>query len=482
MATTVSSVTTAPPLQGTITSNGVGSGIDVHGIVQKLVTAEGTPQSTRLDAAEADVQAKLSALGSLRSALSGFQDSLAKVKDLATFEGRTVVLSSEDFFSATASSSAVPASYSIEVEQLAQAQKLQSTSFASTSTAVGTGTLTITSGGQTFDVVIDSTNNTVAGIAAAINSSDAADKVVATVINGANGTATLTLTARTTGTANALTLTQTGGDGGLAVLQYPKSGGSGLTQIIQPLDAKAKIDGVEVTSATNSIVGAIDGVQINLKQANDPGATSNVTVQYDQPGAHALVDSLVKNYNVVVDAVNSVASYDASTQKAGPLFGDLGVNNLVDQLRRALGSPVAGVDSSVNMLTKIGITFDLDGHLSVDETKLDAALAANFKDVGKLFADSEVGIGVGLGSLLDPYLKSGGVFDGRNDSLKASISNIDDQRQQLNDRLDALQARYLTQFNALDTLLAQMQSTSSFLTQQLANLPGFTFSDGKKSS
>ncbi len=170
------------------------------------------------------------------------------------------------------------------------------------------------------------------------------------MINGANGTATLTLAARATGTANALTLSQTGGDGGLAAIQYPKSGGSGLTQIIEPLDARAKIDGVEVTSATNTITGAIDGVQIDLQKANDPGDTSTVTVQYDQPGARKLIDSLVKSYNGVVDAVKSVASYDASAQKAGPLFGDLGVSNLVDQLRRVLGSPVAGVDSSVNML------------------------------------------------------------------------------------------------------------------------------------
>ncbi len=238
---------------------------------------------------------------------------------------------------------------------------------------------------------------------------------------------------------------------------------------------------MEVTSATNTITGAIDGVQIDLHKANDPGDTSTVTVQYDQPGARTLIDSLVKSYNGVVDAVKSVASYDASAQKAGPLFGDLGVNNLVDQLRRVLGSPVSGVDSSVNMLAKIGVTFDLDGHLSVDGAKLDAALTANFKDVGTLFADKNVGVGARLDSMLDPYLESGGVFDGRNDSLKASISDIGDQRQQLSNRLDALQARYLKQFNALDTLLAQMQSTSNFLTQQLSNLPGFTFSDGKKS-
>ena len=393
MATTVTSAATAPPLQGTVTSNGTGSGLDVQGIVQKLVAAEGAPQSTRLDAAEAAAQAKVSALGSLRSALSSFQDSLAKVKDLTTFQGRKVVLSSEEFLSATASSTAVPATYSVEVEQLAQAQKLQSTSFASSSAVVGTGTLTITSGGKTFNVVIDSTNNTVAKIAAAINSSDAGTKVVATVINGANGTATLTLTARTTGTANALTVSQTGGDGGLAAIQYPKSGGSGLTQISRAARRESEDRRHGSDERDEHDHWSDDGVQIDLHKPNDLGDTSTVTVQYDQPGARTLIDSLVKSYNGVVDAVKSVASYDASAQKAGPLFGDLGVSNLVDQLRRVLGSPVTGVDSSVNMLTKIGVTFDLDGHLSVDGTKLDAALTANFKDVGTLFADKNVGVG-----------------------------------------------------------------------------------------
>jgi flagellar hook-associated protein 2 len=134
------------------------------------------------------------------------------------------------------------------------------------------------------------------------------------------------------------------------------------------------------------------------------------------------------------------------------------------------------------MLAKIGVTIGLDGHISADGTKLDAAFTASFNDVGKLFADKDNGIGTQLGKLLDPYLSSGGVFDGRSDSLKSSIKDIDDQRTELNQRLTALQDRYTQQFNALDSLLSQLQSTSSFLTQQFANLPGSSTSDTKKSS
>jgi flagellar hook-associated protein 2 len=301
------------------------------------------------------------------------------------------------------------------------------------------------------------------------------------VITGAGGTATLTLTARTTGVVNALKVTQSGGDGGLAALEYPPSGPTGLTEITKALDAGAKIEGVEVTSATNTISGAIDGVDINLLKANTVGDTSTLTVQYDQTSARSLIDAFVKAYNGVVDAVQSVASYSADTKQSGPLFGDSGVTNIADQLRRVLGSVVPGLDSSLNMLAKIGITTDLDGHVSVDSTKLGVAFSTSFDDIGKLFAAPNVGIAANLGKLLDSYLASGGVFDGRNASLKASIADIDDQRTQLNTRLSALQDRYLQQFNALDTLLAQLQSTSSFLTQQFANLPGSTFADNKKS-
>jgi flagellar hook-associated protein 2 len=180
--------------------------------------------------------------------------------------------------------------------------------------------------------------------------------------------------------------------------------------------------------------------------------------------------------------VQSVASYNVDTKQGGPLFGDGGVTNIVDQLRRVLGSAIPGLDSSVNMLAKIGVTASLDGHLSTDSTKLDAAFATDFDAVGKLFAAPSSGLANRLDSLLDSYLSSGGVFDGRNASLKASIQDIDDQRDRLNSRLSGLQTRLLAQYNALDTLLAQMQSTSSFLTQQLANLPGATFTDGSKKS
>ena len=456
---------------GTIASSGVGSGLDVAGLVQKLVTAEGAPKSARLDQQEANVQGKLSALGTLKAALAKFQDTVTALKSLDKFQGRQTTLSTQDFLTATTDSTAVPGTYDVEVQQLASAQKLQSGTFASSAAVVGTGTLQITAGGSIYQIDIGDTNNTLAGIAKAINSSAAGSKVMATVISGATE-ARLTITARDTGLANAMTITQSGGDGGLVNLEYPPSG-TGMTPLNPALDARVLVDGVLATSATNSISGAITGVTLNVQETNEQDQTTTVTVDYNRTATRKSVGDFVTAYNAVVDAIKSVASYNASTKQGGPLFGDTGVLNIGDQLRRVLSSNVPGVNQATDMLAEIGISAGLDGKLSVNSAQLDAAFNTNFDGVGQLFTADKAGVAVKLGDLLTQYVGANGLFDKRTETLNASIKDITDQRAALTDRLTALQARYTTQFNALDTLLAKLQSTSSYLTQQLGNLPGF---------
>lgn len=455
---------------GSIVTSGVGSGLDVAGLVQKLVEAEGAPKTARLNQKEAKTQAKLSALGTLRAALAKFQDTVSTLKSIDKFQGRQVSLSSQDFLAATSDSTAVPGSYDVEVQQLASAQKLQSGPYATTATVVGTGNLRIVTGGQTFDITIDDTNKTLAGIANAINASAAGAKVVATVITGASE-ARLTITARNSGAANAMTITQSGGDGGLAGLTYPPAGST--TQMKGALDARVLVDGVLATSATNAISGAIAGVTLNVEAGNASGETTTVTVDYDRTAARKAVGEFVNSYNSIVDAIKSVASFDVKTKQGGPLFGDAGVSNIVDQLRREITSVVPGLGASTDMLAKIGISGDFGGKLALNSTQLDAAFDGNFDAIGQLFATDKVGVAVKIGGLLDQYLGTSGLFDDRTDSLNASIKDIGDQRTALTDRLTALQARYTKQFNALDTLLAKLQSTSNYLTQQLGNLPGF---------
>ena len=459
---------------GSIVSSGIGSGLDTASIVKSLVEAEGTPKTARLDAEEAKVQAKMSALGTLRSSLATFRDTLTTLKSLDKFQGRQVTLSEPDFIAATATPAAVPGSYQIEVEQLAAAHKLQSApgAFASATMPVGLGALHIATGGQNFEVVIDSTNNTLAGIAAAINSSAAAAKVQATILT-APGEARLTISARTVGAANAITITQTGGNGGLAGLVYPPSGG-GLTQVKAALDSRAVIDGLTVTSSTNTLTGAIAGVDVTLNEVNEADETTQITIGYDRTAARQTIDKLVKSYNDVVDAIKSIAGYNTETKQGGPLFGDAGMRNLVGQLRRELTANVSGLSGPFDMLAEIGISADLSGKLSVDSADLDAAFNANFDAVGALFATDSVGVAVKLDALLAPYLDSDGVLDARTSGLKTSIADIAERREALTERLAALQKRYTREFNALDTLMSQLQGTSNFLNQQLSRLPGWT--------
>lgn len=455
---------------GTIITSGVGSGLDVAGLVTKLVEAEGAPKTLQLDREEAKVQAKLSALGSLRSALAGFRDTLSVLKDASRFQGRQVTLSTPDFFTASAGPTAVPGTYEVEVDQLASAHRLQSGDYASATAVVGTGTLHIATAGATFDVEIGAEDNTLSGIAAAINGSAAGEKVQATVITG-TGAARLTITARNTGASNALTITQSGGDGGLAALVYPPAG-SGLSELAGALDARAYIDGVLVTSATNTITGAIAGVDLTLAAVNADGETTAVAVGYDRTAARATVDNFVKSYNALVDTLKKLTGYNVETRQGGPLFGDGGVRNIVDQIRRELSSSVTGAAETLDTLAEIGITAQLDGTLAVDAGDLDAAFAADFDAIGELFARADTGLAVKLDALLEPYLASQGVFDSRAESLKSSIELINERRERLNTRLLALRERYTKQFNALDGLLAQLQGTSNFLAQQLGNLPG----------
>lgn len=457
---------------GTILSSGVGSGLDVAGLVSQLVAAEGRPESLRLDREEAKLQGKLSALGSLSSALDALDSALSALKKPDTFEGRKVTLSGTDFVSAFATTSAAPGSYAVEVQTLAAAHRLVSAPVADSGTVIGTGTLTLGIGGASFAVEIDGTNNTLAGIRDAINASVNNTGVAAAIVTGVNG-AQLILTGTETGASRQIVVTSSGGDGGLATLTYdPGNAIANLTELQAAADASVLIEGILVTSPTNTIDTAVEGLEISLLAVNEPGATTTVTVGYDRAPAKAAVQKLVDAYNDLIDMVTTATRYDPETRTAGPLLGDAGLRNILFQLRRELSAAGASLPGSFAVLSDLGIEVELDGKLSLDSTKLDAALDSSLNGVVDFFADPDAGLAVRLDALLEPYLQTGGVLDGRRDGLNASIDLIKDRREALQERLAAVEQRLFRQFNALDTLLAQLQSTSGFLQQQLDNLPG----------
>jgi flagellar hook-associated protein 2 len=457
---------------GSLISSGIGSGLDIAGLVRRLVEVEGAPQTARLNLREAEAQAKLSALATIRSALSEFRSALDAISDIDAFRGRTATVSGAEHVKLCATQGAVPAAYELEVEAYATAQKLATAAFADAGETIGTGTLTITVGSAVMSVEIDSEQATLAGIAAAINEAPGNVGVTATVVHGVDG-AQLVLSAAETGAANAMTVTQSGGDGGLAALEYDPDGASAMTELRPAANARVLIDGIAVESAGNRIGDAIDGITIELLGPDAVGEQGRLAVAYDRDGARAAIEKLVTAYNALIDAVGTVASYNPETRQSGPLFGDAGLRNLVAQLRRELSSALGASDAPFSLLVEIGVETELSGKLKLDGTKLDAAFDHDFDAVGRLFAEDETGLAARMGLLLEPYLSSGGVFDNRTDGYKKTIERIGEGREALGQRLARLEERLFRQFNALDSLLAQLNSTSNYLAQQLDGLPGF---------
>ena len=456
-----------------IISPGIGSGLDIDGLVTQLVAAEAAPPNLRLDRKEAVAQAELSAFGSLKSALSAFRDALEPLSELSKFQGRITSSSDELLLTASANADSVQGSYNIEVSQLAQTHKLSSQFYTGPDAAVGHGTLTISVGTDAFNVVIDSGANTLADIRDAINDSNDNTGVRATIVNSNDGSH-LVLSSVDTGAANALTVTAAGGDGGLDSLAYDVGGGvENLTELEAALDAEILIDGLSFSSSTNTIADAIDGVTLDLYAAA-PGIATELTVDYDESGATDAVRAFVDAYNELVAKFTEFSSYDAETGASGPLFGDSTLRFVSSELRREMGVGTDGLNGPVNSLLDIGISIQLDGTLEVDAEKLDAQLDGEFDEIGKLFS-SEEGYASRLDAILGRYLDAGGQLEVRTDGLQESIDDITEQREALSERLVAVETRLRAQFNALDSLVSQLSSTSAFLAQQLVNLPGPSF-------
>ena len=456
-----------------ITSSGIGSGLDTAGLVQQLVAAEGQPREVRIAQQEARAQAKLSAFGSLKSSLSSLDDQLKKMADLDTLLARKGSTSDEALVTVSVDESALPATYSVEVLQLAQAQRLQSGSFAGSDAVVGTGTLSIAVGTESFDVEIDDDNNTLADIRDAINNALDNTGVAATIVNGDTGSY-LILAGENTGSDQSMTITQSGGDGGLSVLEYdPPNMLNSLTETAAALDAQIRINGFDVTSDNNTVVGAIEGVTLNLVAA-DVGTTTQVTIENDLSAVRAQIDEFVNTYNTLIDAFEAQTSFDAETKVGAPLVGDATVRGVRDQLRRELNTATTDINATFNSLFDIGVETDVEGKLSVDTAKLDGVLGTEFSKVGQLFANSD-GYAVRLSDAIDTYLNDDdGILTARTDGLDATIDDLADQREALAERLTSLEARLTRQFNALDALVGELTTTSNFLTQQLANLPGIS--------
>ncbi|WIM06711.1 MAG: flagellar filament capping protein FliD [Candidatus Nitricoxidivorans perseverans] len=456
-----------------IASPGLGSGLDVSGLVSKLMALEQQPLTT-LATKEASYQAKLTAFGSLKGALSSLQTAAKTLATTTTFTGMSASVSDTTVLTASAGTTAAAGSYSLSVTQLAKYHAVRSnTNYAATTDTFHTGTLAIQIGsGTAVNVTIDATNNTLAGIRDAINLANAG--VTATILNDGT-TNRLVLASKTSGSTGAITVAVTdSGSGGTNLLSDLASASLVTTQTAD--DANLTVNGIAITRTSNTITDAIDGVTLNLLKGTvaSPG-TATLTVAKNTGTITSAINAFVKAYNDAAKMLRDSSAYNAATKQASILTGDSTVRSMQSQLSTLVNANVTAITGGIARLSDIGIAVQKDGTLLADSTKLQAALGDTTKDVASLFTQTTAGnegIAVRFNTALEGMVGSNGLISSRTDGINASIKDIGKRREALQLRLVQIEKRYRAQFTALDSLVASMQSTSTYLSQQLANLPG----------
>lgn len=444
-------------------AGGIGSGLDINSLVSQLVAAERSPQSQRINRMETGAKFRLSAVATLSNAFDGLKRALDTLRSDAPYGARTVVSSAEDRFTATAGAQVPAGSYGIEVLALASAPKLISAPIDGAA-ILGEGTLRISVGDTSFDVQV-SASDTINDLRGAINSAAqaAGAKVGATVIRGDDGQLTLSLTGQQTGAANVIGIAQTGGTGDLSAFTFDPDGGpSGLTALSAASDAQVRIDGVLRSSASNQVSDAISGLTLTLRKVSDPDAApATLTISADNTPARNAVQGLVTAYNAAVGALAAATRFNPATGEAGALNGDALARGATGDLRNAMAAFIGGA-------ADLGLSSRVDGSIVFDVAKFNAALGADPARVEQAVR----GLGESMGQVVSRYVGNDGGFSVRTKSLNDQIARATSQREALDRRMEAVEARYLRQFTALDSLVATLTSTGNFLTQQLAGLRG----------
>jgi len=431
----------------TITAAGVGSGIDIENILSQLNQIERQPVNA-LNRRRAALDVELSAYGTVKGALSGLQNAAEAMGKADKFGSYVARSSDEDVFTATATGGKTAESLEVEVLALASTHRLASTAFSSADASVGTGTLSFSAGGNSFDITVDGTNNTVTGLRDAINDAETNTSVSASIINVDGGTR-LVLTARGSGTAGQISV---GSSGGLPL----GGGGSAFEQISPATDASLIVHGFTVTSSSNSVTNVIEGVTLDLTGLG----TAKMDSSRDTSALRASVDSFVSSYNAMKDTLTSLSE--------SQLQGDALPRGIDSRMRNAfLGAIDLGNDASTTAL-ELGFSFDRYGTLSVNETNFNASLDLGVERYVNAFARPETGLANRFVDLVEEYTGAGGVIDGREDGVDTRRSSIDDQIERLEYRIDRTSQRLRRQYTAMDQIVTNLQSTSSFLVSRLS--------------
>ncbi|NMM05797.1 flagellar filament capping protein FliD [Polaromonas sp.] len=451
-----------------ISSLGVGSNLELSSLLAQLTTAEKLPLRA-LDAKAASYTTKLSAYGTLQNSLGALQSASAKLSSLGLFQGVKAASSFTTVLTASAETTAVAGSYAINVTQLAQAQSLATSGQTSATAAVGSGTVNFQIGsGGAIDVTIGA-NSTLEGIRDAINATKDVGVTASIVNDGGAKPFRLVLVSSKTGEASSMKITVTGDAALKTLMNHNTTDPVTMTETAPAKNATLTVNGLPITSATNTVSESLQGVTLTLVKPGD----STLTVARDTSSVASAINAFVASYNSLLSTGKTLTNYNADAQKGSALTGDSTLRNLQVQLRTALTSPQSGTTGDFTMLSNIGVSFQKDGTLAVDSTKLDAALNSNMDGVAKLFAGTATdtaGYGKQLSVLALGFTATGGALTAAADGLTGSLKRLDKQYEAMSTRIDATVARYKAQFTQLDIMMSSMNSTSSYLTAQFNSM------------
>ena len=446
-----------------VSSAVTGSAIDVNGIVSQLMTLEQKPL-TALAKKESALQTKISALGSLKSALSSLQSAAAALvpatgfSALQKFSVFNASFADSTIATASTTSSAVAGTYNLSNIVLATAQQVRKSGITVPAEA---GTLNIQVGTEAAVNVSIDAGSSLTNVAAAINAANTG--VSAAIIN--DGTADhLVLTANNTGEANTIKISGSGTGWSGGAFDFNGSDTNNFwEQSTPPSDATLTINGIDVTSASNTLSTAISGVTLNLTKA---GSTT-LKLTRDTSSVTAGINAFVKAYNDFNSTAAALGSYNATTKTAGSLNGDSTLRSAQSSVRSLVGAiPEGMAGADFQRLSDIGVRLQKDGSLLVDATKLSEAITKNISGVANLVSAT----GSAFKAATEGLVGTDGAIVNRTLGLTDSVKRIEKQYEAVEFRLTQIEARYRKQFSSLDTLLSNMNQTSTYLTQQLANL------------
>lgn len=430
------------------TITGLGSGLKIDELVAALAGAEKAPKQTQINNQTATATTTLSAIGTIKSALETYRAALTKLNTAASFNGLSGSSSDEAIAKIKLGDGASSGTYSLEVTQLATASKISTQVYKNTSTIVNDSgesqTLTISQGNATHNVSI-AAGATLQQARDSINDQLQSKGITANIVTDASGSR-LIFSSTKMGEGTELTL---GGTADMA---------TGVTTIAEPQNAKYKLDGLELESASNTVTGAVSGVDITLVKEGK----SSLVVASNNDTLKTSVQSFVTAYNALMTTINAqtkvTTGADDSSASGASLTGDATMRSLVSSIRSELTRSVG--TGGLRTLSQLGInTVQKTGLLELNNDKWDAAVKTMGADISGLFVGKE-GLLSRMTAATEEYAKTGGILASRQASLTTQLKQLEESQTALDRRIESLTDTLTKKYNAMDTLVAKLKATS----------------------